>query len=296
MTSPKRNPKNLMEVISDTEEDTDSVQRSTEKLRGLNPGEKTETWILRSRLDEQSNLICIQKQRADEMLIRCEALQKINTELEGLVADGQKELNFERNKSTMLEKRFMDLAANHQEIITFKDEYKRQNGNLRQENKQLRLENETNFSQKLQDTESLVHQLTQENNLKCQLQRAGDDCALKEIKMKENIINLTKEKDKFLNLSMERGKVIQEKQEEIHQLETKFKEEEKARAKVEDRFKQEAAAVNVNLKVKDLQCALDESMKNCKKLKEDFEAYKEHSTNLLTQEKELNAKLRHMIG
>lgn len=29
---------------------------------------------------------------------------------------------------------------------------------------------------------------------------------------------------------------------------------------------------------------------------QDFEAFKEHSTNLLVQEKELNKKLRHMMG
>lgn len=29
---------------------------------------------------------------------------------------------------------------------------------------------------------------------------------------------------------------------------------------------------------------------------QDFEAFKEHSTNLLLQERELNKKLRHMMG
>uniref|UniRef100_UPI003AAE81EC coiled-coil domain-containing protein 89 n=1 Tax=Centroberyx gerrardi TaxID=166262 RepID=UPI003AAE81EC len=352
MASPQRNPKDLMKMMIDTKED--SVQKTLEKLRGLATEDKTETGMLRSRIDEQSSLICILKQRADEMLLRCQALQKINTELEDRVADGQKEVDFERKKSTMLERRFMDLAANHQEIIVFKDEYKRQNAQLKLENKQLRSENEKLFSQKLQDQEALVHKLKEEINrlsenhtnqdneykekmagwqsklmeqithhqskeaslldqlhdaqqqlgdavemckdLKLQLQKAGDDHALKEISMKESITNLTKEKDKFLNLSMERGKVIQEKQEEIQQMEAKWKEEKKARAKAEDKFKQEAAAVNANLKVKALQCAVDESVTKCEKLKKDFEAYKEHSTNLLTQEKELNAKLRHMIG
>lgn len=116
--------------------------------------------MLRSRIDEQSSLISILKQRSDEMLLRCQALQKSNTELESLIADGQKELKFEKKKSTMLEKRFMELAANHQEIINFKDEYKRQNAQLRLENEQLRTENETLFFKELQDKE--VHKLTQE--------------------------------------------------------------------------------------------------------------------------------------
>ncbi|KAM3861974.1 coiled-coil domain-containing protein 89 [Diretmus argenteus] len=296
--------------------DMDSAQKSLENLRCLTPEEKTETGLLRSRIDEQSSLICVLKQRADEEFLRCEALQKINAELEGQLADGQRELDLERNKSAKLERRFMELAANHEEMIVFKDEYKRQNAQFRLENKQLQSENETLFSHKLQEKEELVHKLTQEikqlsenhtnkenehnlfptSDLKLQLQKAADDHTLKEIRMKESITNLTKEKDKFLRLSMERGKIIMEKQEEIQQCETKRKAEEIARGRAEDRFKQEAAAVDANLKVKDLQCALDESRMESETLKKDFEAYIEHSTNLLTQEKELNATLRHMIG
>ena len=95
------------------------------------------------------------------------------------------------------------------------------------------------------------------------------------------------------------------------------------------RFEQEAEAVNADLKVKSLQSALDESTlkfrmfkKVCGNLQywkvkltmacrwlrtcstylllslflQDFEAFKEHSTKLLTQERELNKTLFHMTG
>ncbi|XP_029937390.1 coiled-coil domain-containing protein 89 isoform X2 [Myripristis murdjan] len=336
--------------------EVDSVQ-TLEKLRGLATEDKTETEMLRSRVDEQSSLICILKQGADEMLLRCRSLQKMNTDLEDRVAVKHKELDLERKKSTIFERRFTDLASNHEKMIAFMNDYKRQNARLELENKHLRSENETLFSQKLQDKEVLVDKLTQEikqlsekytnkdneycssrkeivewqskfnaqttlyqsrekslcdelqdtqqqlkksvemcKDLKLQLKKAGDDYALTEIRVKESITSLTKEKDKFLNLSMERGKVIQEKQEEIHLLEAKWNEEKKARIKAEERFKREAAAVNAHDKVKALQRALDESLTECEKLKKDFEAYKEHTTSLLKQEKELNAKLRHVIG
>ncbi|XP_044072148.1 coiled-coil domain-containing protein 89 [Siniperca chuatsi] len=354
MATPQKNAENFMKVEGNTTEHMDSIQKALEKLQSLSLEDTTETGMLRSRIDEQSNLICILKQRADELLLRRQALQRINTELEGRVTDCQKELDVERKKAELLEKRFMDLAANNQAIIAFMDEYKNQNVQLKLENKQLQSENETLFSQKLQDKEVFVQKLMQEikqltekytnkeneyrdklagcqsklleqaaqhqakeaslldqlhdaqqqhryavemcQDLKLKLQKAEEEHALKEINLKESITSVTKEKDKLLHLSMERGKVIQEKQEEIQQLETKWKEEKKARAKAEDRFEQEAEAVNADLKVKALQSALDESMTKYGKFKKDFEAFKEHSTNLLLQERELNKKLRHLMG
>ncbi|KAM9484654.1 coiled-coil domain-containing protein 89 isoform 2-T2 [Salvelinus alpinus] len=332
----------------------DDVHKSLEKLRGLSLDERTESGMLRSRIDEQSSLICILKQRADDMLLRCQALERINSELEDLRADVQTELDKEKKRSMQLEQRFMDLAANHQELIHFKDEYKRQNAKLKQENERLREENEKLFSKDLQDKETVVLKLTQElrdlaeqhrsldneyqgkttgfktklkglmdlhqtkeaslqdelhdaqrqlsdavemcTELDQQLKKARENDSLKGTEMQKQIEVLAKEKDKFLDLSMQRGKLIQDKQVEIQQLETKRQEVEKNRAAAEERFEREAAVVNTNLKVKELQHALDQSVNTCNKLKKDFDAYKNHSTDLLEKEKELNAKLRHMIG
>lgn len=140
----------------------DSMQKSLEKLRSLSVDDATETGMLRSRIDEQSSLICMLKQRADEVLLRCQALQQINTKLEGRLTDCQKELDSERKKAELLERRFMDLAANNQAIIAFMDEHKNQNAQLKLENKQLQSENDTLFSQKLQDKEVFVQKLMQD--------------------------------------------------------------------------------------------------------------------------------------
>ncbi|XP_056146122.1 coiled-coil domain-containing protein 89 [Lampris incognitus] len=354
MASPKRHSTDVMKRVRTGAGDMNCVRGSLEDLRCLTQEENAETGTLQSRIEEQSSLICLLKQRADERLLRCQALQKTKTELEGLAAERQRDLDLERKKSKMFEQRFNELATNHQDMIAFKDDYKRQNVQLRQQNQQLQSENESLCSQKLQEKEALVHRLTEEvkllkeklkntenehqeriavlrskvkeqttqrevkeasllgelhdtqrllkdaagrcKGLKLQLQKAGEDRDLKELKVKEDATNLTKDRDKFLNLSIERGKIIQEKQEEMERLETKWKAERKARTRAEDRFEEEAAAVKVNLKVGDLQRALAESIAKYKKLEKDFEAYKEHSTNLLTQEKELNARLRHMTG
>lgn len=140
----------------------DDVYKALEKLRSLSQEDRAETGMLRSRIDEQSNLICILKQRADEMLLRCQALEKINAELESLRGAVQAELDNEKKRSSQLEQRFMDLAANHQELIKFKDEYKRQNVVLTEENKRLREENETLFCKELQEKELIILSLTKE--------------------------------------------------------------------------------------------------------------------------------------
>uniref|UniRef100_A0A665U8C0 Zgc:172182 n=1 Tax=Echeneis naucrates TaxID=173247 RepID=A0A665U8C0_ECHNA len=321
--------------------DTDIIQKPSDKLLSFSAEHTMETEMLRSRIDEQSNLICMQKERADELLLRCEALQKINTELEDSVTDCKKELDDERKKAALLEERFMDLAANNQGIIVFMEEYKNQNAKLKMENKQLQSENDTLFSQKLHDKEVRVQKLMQDMKLQklaenqskhlehtaqhkakeasllnqlhdiqqqerdaveafkdmtLKLKMAEEKHDLKESYAKERITSLIKEKDKFLSLSIQRGTIIQAKQGEIQELERKLKEEKKHRVEAEDRFHQEAEAVDADIKVKSLKCVLDESERKYEKLKKEFEAFREHSTSLLSQERELNKKLCHMIG
>ncbi|XP_074551596.1 coiled-coil domain-containing protein 89 [Halichoeres trimaculatus] len=348
MAAPQRNEENFLEMEGDT------TEMSLAKVGNLSVDDPTDTGMLRSRINQQSDLICMLKHRADELLLRCEALKKINAELESSTKDYQTELESERKKANLIGKRFNDLANNNQAIIAFMDEYKSQNGLLKQENKQLQAENDTLFSQKLQDKEICVQNLQQEikelmakctnkenehrekladyqsklqeqarqhqakedllldqlhdtkqqqrdteemcRDLKLKLEKAEEEHAQRELKLRESITSLNREKDKLLQLSMDRGKLIQEKQEEIQQLEIRLKEEKKARAKAENRFHKEAEAVNADLKVKSLQSTLDEATTKYSQFKKEFEAYKEHSTNLLTQERELNKKLRHMVG
>ncbi|KAK0145074.1 Coiled-coil domain-containing protein 89 [Merluccius polli] len=348
-------------------------QQSGSRVEEQQSGSRVEEQQSGSRVEQQSGLICVLKHRADEALLRCRSLQQLNAELEGRAADAQKDARLERRKAALLETRFDELAANHQAMIVFKDEYKSRNSQLSEENTLLRTENEALFSQKLRDNETLVRQLQREirlneekheaagkdfklrehafpttlgllntsfrvekeaelqskllklkslqqsqeaallqrlgdtqrslnaaedesKDLKQQLRQAAEGRVLKETEMKQMIKKLSGERDHFMNLSIERGKVIQEKQEKIQQLKMTLEEVEKVKARAENRFKKEAEAVNVNVKVLNLQCALGEAVKKNEKAAEDFEAYKEHSTNLLAREKELNAKLRHMFG
>ncbi|XP_060943937.1 coiled-coil domain-containing protein 89 [Limanda limanda] len=357
MATPQSNAENVIrssEGLFLSHQHMDSFRRSLDKLLSLSTEDVTETEMLRSRINEQSSMICILKQRADELTLQCQTLQKVNTEQGDGVTDHQRELARERKKAELIERRFMDLAANNQAIIVFMDEHKTQNAKLKIENKRLQSENDTLFSQKLQDKEVLVQKLMKEiqrltenytnkekeyqkNLTECQSKlleeatqhkakeaslldqlydteqqqrEAGEMCkeltlklqtdeekyTAKEIDMKKSTTLLIKAKEELLSLSKERGRIIQEKQEEIQQLQRKWEKEKKSRAEAEDKFEQDAETVNADVKVQSLMCALDESATEYQRLQKDFDAFREHSASLLTQERELNKKLRHMIG
>ncbi|XP_024428303.1 coiled-coil domain-containing protein 89 [Desmodus rotundus] len=106
---------------------------------------------------------------------------------------------------------------------------------------------------------------------------------------------VTREKEELLQLSMERGKVLQSKQAEIRQLEEKLETADVARRQALERFEQEALAVDSNLRVRELQRRVDGIQKAYDELRLQSEAFKKHSLDLLSKERELNAKLRHLF-
>lgn len=62
-------------------QDMSTIQENLAKLKGLKDDDKTETALLRSRIDEQSQLIMILKQRTDEAVQRARTLEARNEEL-----------------------------------------------------------------------------------------------------------------------------------------------------------------------------------------------------------------------
>ncbi|XP_067843426.1 coiled-coil domain-containing protein 89 isoform X2 [Heptranchias perlo] len=355
-TGTERSPRDYHQMVGDSKQEIDDVKITLERLRGLSQDDKTENALLRSRIDEQSQLICILKLRADEFLQRCQTLEIINTELEKQCEDFKQQLKGELKQSARLEERFMDLASNHQEIIKFKDEYKRQNAELRQQNEKLQRENENLFCKSLQQKNDQIFKLSDElgkclkkykaleqeckhitqnlqtkeseflekqtstekfylnemQSLKVKLKESEERCNVAELKQKEaaemtktrnhketelqhKLHVVTQEKEELLKLSMQRGKIIQDKQKEIQLLEEKLRLTEKAKKDAEERFQYEAAVVNATVKVKELQQRYYKSQQDYTDLEREFEAFKKHNNDLLTKEKELNAKLRHLI-
>ncbi|XP_061696977.1 coiled-coil domain-containing protein 89 isoform X2 [Syngnathoides biaculeatus] len=330
----------------------DINQKTLEKCKDLPTANLTETLLLESRIKEQANLICVLKERSDELFHQCQSLQQVKTELEKQLENCQKEVVQKQQRAELVEKRFLDLDANSRAIIVFMEEYKHHNAQLKLENKKLQTENDKLFSQKLHDKEmtiqkltkqikaltgeftaketayqekitqsetislkqskehqetaaSLLEQLTESQQhyeaaeqmckaVKLKLLKTEEQHALKEATMTKSITSLTRERDKLLRTSVEQENAIQEKLEELRLLEIQYKEQKRARTKAEERFKQEAQAVNADKRVKSLKMALEEARTKYQKLNKEFEAFKEHSNSLLTKERELNKILRHL--
>ncbi|KAE8626608.1 hypothetical protein XENTR_v10006680 [Xenopus tropicalis] len=309
------------------------------QLHKLPWDEKMENEMLRSRLDEQSQLICMLKQRADETQLKWQQLERVNEELGKQSGEAARRLQAERERGERLEERFAILAANHQQIIRFKDEYKQQNQELREQCDRLResehpqllhrdqcirelraqlIEQEASSGRKLDSLRAEVQRLQEEkrtgglelaslsHSLKVSEEsrhEAEEKLArLEEIKKAEKVEadkrleELKKEKQELLNLCMERGRTLQERQREAAELSVRLREAEKSLKKAEERYQRDRAAVDADARVSELQSKLEDGENHFEQLRRDFEAYKKHSGDLLAKERELNSKLRHLIG
>ncbi|XP_076467232.1 coiled-coil domain-containing protein 89-like [Babylonia areolata] len=354
MSSNHRTPRDLRQMVSDSHQDMQEMQDSLAKLRGLKEDDKTEAAMLRSRIDEQSKLIMILKQRADEEIIRAQTLDRVNKELTEFREHADDMLKNEVRKFTQLEHRFHTLATNHEEMIKFKDEYKRVNQELREENARLKNDNARLFSKAVQEKDARILELEKkfatikqensnieakfrslqqemrgkEDTLRQQLREVTESSAAKirdlqhqvqqteerlkgathklqgqqdrreslEQEFGSKLTSITKERDELLELAMQRGKLIQKEQSENKRLQRKVEDTEKLMLSMQEKFDRDAASVNANLQVRKLRDELAESESQYAEIQKEFNAYKKHSSNLLKQEKELNERLRHLVG
>ena len=140
-------------------QDMSDMQNKLAKLKALSKDDKTENALLRSRIDEQSQLIMILKQRSDEHYHKAKTLERINDELELFRTRAQEQIDNEIKRFNILDGRFNDLASNHEELIKIKDEYKRNNEHLRRENLKLRDENAKLFSKAIEERDEKIKQL-----------------------------------------------------------------------------------------------------------------------------------------
>nr|KAG5709428.1 hypothetical protein BaRGS_029277 [Batillaria attramentaria] len=297
-------------MVTDSSKDVQEMRETLSKLKNLKEDDKNEAGMLRSRIDEQSRLIMVLKQRADEEIIRAQTLDRVNKELIEFRDHADDLLKNELRKYNILEGRFQHLATNHEEMIKIKDEYKRVNQELREENARIKSENARLFSRAIQDKDARIQELEkkfatmreQNSNMEAKLRQMQQDWHGREDGLKQQLRHvtetstaeikdlqhrlqeseerlksashklqsqqdsrhtleqdlsskmaaLTKERDELLDLAMQRGKLIQKEQFENKKLLKKAEDAEKQVRAMQDKFDQEAAAVNTNLQVKKL--------------------------------------------
>ncbi|KAM7064767.1 LOW QUALITY PROTEIN: coiled-coil domain-containing protein 89 [Acridotheres tristis] len=100
------------------------------------------------------------------------------------------------------------------------------------------------------------------------------------------------EKEQLLNVAMERSKALQNKEQK---LEEKLETVEEAMQRAGRCLKKEAAAVDKDLKVPELQGQLEHGKQAYNELLLQFDAYRKHSMDLL-KERALNVKLHHFVA
>ncbi|KAM9851202.1 coiled-coil domain-containing protein 89 [Aulostomus maculatus] len=271
-TNPRENPEHFgEEEVSAVH--VDRNEKSLEDRLSISAEDGAEAGMLRSRVKEQSSLICILKHRVDELLLRCETLQKLNTDLEGRVESCQREVDGETKRAGTLKERLLDLAGNHQTITAFMKEYKDQNAELKLENTLLQTENQSLFSKKLQDKEVAVQNLSEE---------------IKDLR------------EKYTNMEEEYREKLAEAQSKLRKQVTKHQTEEASlceQVRDAQRRHEEAAQMCTGERRGDPAAQEkvwrgDESPGRSRE--QDFDAFREHSNNLLVRERELNKTLRHM--
>ncbi|CAG5130962.1 unnamed protein product [Candidula unifasciata] len=154
---------------------------------------------------------------------------------------------------------------------------------------------QTNYSQQ---TKNLLAQLQNtEEKLKgteYRLQQQLDCRHSVQEETSQKLQQLSKEKEELLTLITHRGKLVHKEQDENKLLKQRIETMERSVKNMENKFIQEAEAVNVNLRVKRLAEDLQEANYKYSQLVKEFEAFKKHSNDLLKKEKELNDRLRQL--
>ncbi|NWY01974.1 CCD89 protein, partial [Nothoprocta ornata] len=142
----------------------------------------------------------------------------------------------------------------------------------------------------------LQHLQEKHQQMLAQVEQEGSQQKAQGTELEAKLERACREKEELLNLALERGKALQEKQQQIQQLAEKLEAAVGARRLAEERRAKEASSGDGDVRVQELQQQLESSKRAYSKLWLQFDAYKKHSQDLLTKERELNVKLRHFIA
>ena len=208
MTNSNRNPKELRDHIEkckayDEQQFNEILDESMIKLRNISMEEKTEIGMLKSRVDDQSRLIMMLKQRCDDYIHKNMALETLNQELMDQKENIERDLDELKHKYKQLMSRFETLSNYNEEIIKIKDDYKQNNNELKEKiydlNRKLNnLNNDERITQ-LEDEVKFLNNLCIENN--------------------EKLLRLKKENEiKFNDLERKKSDELNEKINEINEL------------------------------------------------------------------------------
>ncbi|KAM9263436.1 LOW QUALITY PROTEIN: coiled-coil domain-containing protein 89 [Cariama cristata] len=260
----------------ETGKEMEDLTKGLEELCESPEEEKSEKALLHSRLEEQYHLICTLNKKADNARKRCRGLEQLNTELEKLRMEDAVRRLLQRLEALQEKRAYESRRAQEREKALLEAQsqqvsaYAREVDSLKNQLQYLEAKHQQTVAE-VEHAES--QQRAQSSKQQAKLERAKE------------------EKEQVPNLAMERGKALRDKRRKIQQLETAEKASRAGKCLVE-----EAAAVDNDLKVQELQQQLESSKQAYDELSLWFDAYRKHSSDLLTKEKVLNVKLHHFIA
>lgn len=183
-------------IFTSREGDAESGGEMEAAERGGLAGEKfDELEMLRSRIDEQSKLICFLKRRADDQLKENKTLSERFEDLAIAKEEGDEDLKMLRDHVQMVESRFDELADNHEEMIKIKDEYKARCKELTKENKLLQEQGDARAGERASEVQSLRLKL-EDTSLEYNRVRDEHACALVRFQNRER--ELLEDKQKLM--------------------------------------------------------------------------------------------------
>lgn len=103
--------------LQDSFDDDMASTALTLNKRGLSEDKRSENALLRSHVDEQSQLIAELKRRSDEAVHTADSLDKRNKLLVVECEKARDQLAVQTRRCDLLESRFNMLASNHQQMI-----------------------------------------------------------------------------------------------------------------------------------------------------------------------------------
>eukprot|EP01135_Chromosphaera_perkinsii_P012103 Nk52_evm41s2579 gene=Nk52_evmTU41s2579 len=226
-----------------------------------------------SRVGQQAELIGTMKSRLDE---RASEIKKLLKQNESILLEKQKvedELESEKSRVRVMERRFGEINYNHEELISIKDEYKKRNSQFLEELHNLRQENARLISTDSQKTISELHSKIDFYKMK---QGRGEEAQM-QLKLEQEEVKHQKA-------------LVQESQEEVERLRSKLKKTQEELLKTKEDSEYEYR--KLKMEIKDLKQRLDATSMVNNGEKNRMETLQREISTLRTDNNQLSQEIR----
>ncbi|XP_063729491.1 coiled-coil domain-containing protein 89-like [Symsagittifera roscoffensis] len=204
----------------------ENVRNALKHCKNLPASDKTEVGLLKSRIDEQSNLIMILKTRADDEYKRRKVFEDLVDGLQHTINEYEEQVEADKLKFRLLEENFDVLASNHHEMIQIKDEYKQQNEKFRMKNESILEENRFLLGNRSAEKAQAVKTLNQTiEQLQKELQAVSHDKRKTDAEFIESRNNWNSEKESFERQLTSLNKALDGSLKEVARITDELKEE-----------------------------------------------------------------------